>query len=128
MDENELSNKIIGAALEVHKTLGPGLMESAYQACLCQELRIQGLKIEKEKDLPVEYKGFKLDCGYRMDIVVEDKVIVEVKALEKVLPIHEAQLLTYLKLTGLKLGLLINFNTPRLKDGIKRLVLGLEEK
>jgi len=128
MDENELSNKIIGAALEVHKALGPGLIESAYQACLCQELKLQGLAIEKEKDLPVEYKGIKLDCGYRMDIVVEGKVVVEVKSLEKVLGIHEAQLLTYLKLTGMKLGLLINFNTEMLRHGIKRIVLGLEEK
>ncbi len=128
MDENELSNKIIGAAIEAHKALGPGLLESAYEECLCHELHLQGLAFERQKDLPVEYKGIKLDCGYRLDLVVEGKVVVEAKAVERMLPVYEAQVLTYLKLTGLKLGMLINFNTPRIKDGIKRLVLGLEEK
>jgi len=128
MDENEISNKIIGAALEVHKVLGPGLLESAYEECLCYELNLQGLAFERQKSLPVEYKGIKLDCGYQMDLVVEGKVVVEVKAVEKLLSIHEAQVLTYLRLSGLRLGLLINFNSPRIKDGIKRLVLGLKEK
>jgi len=125
MDENELSNKIIGAAIEVHKHLGPGLLESAYEECLCHELHLMGISFERQKNLPVEYKGIKLDCGYRMDLVVDDKVLVEIKAIDKLMPIHEAQVLTYLKLSGLKLGMLINFNNALIRDGIKRVVLGL---
>jgi len=125
MDENEISNKIIQSAIEVHRHLGPGLLESAYEECLCYELSKMGLSYKRQQSLPVEYKGIKLDCGYRLDLVVEEKVIVEIKSVEKLLPIHQAQLLTYLRLSELKLGLLINFNSALLKDGIKRMVLNL---
>jgi GxxExxY protein len=127
MDINELTQETIGAAIEVHRALGPGLLESAYEECLCKELTIRNISFERQKPLPLEYKGFKLECGYRIDLLVAGTVVVEVKAVEVLLPIHEAQLLTYLKLGGWKLGLLINFNVPVLKQGIKRLVLGLEE-
>ena len=120
--ENKVSNKIIGAAIEVHKNLGPGLLESTYEECLCRELSLNGLSFERQKPLPINYKGIHLDCSYRLDLVVENCVIVELKSIDTLLPIHYAQLLTYLKLTGLKLGLLINFNVPVLKDGIKRVV------
>jgi GxxExxY protein len=120
--ENNLSKKIIGAAIEVHKILGAGLLESTYEKCLCRELELKGLCFEPQKSLPVEYKGVMIDSGYRLDLVVERSVILELKSVEKILPIHEAQLLTYLKLTGLKLGLIINFNLPVLKDGLKRIV------
>jgi GxxExxY protein len=121
--EKELTEQIIGAAIEVHRSLGPGLLESAYQACLAHELGLRKLSFECERSLPVKYKGVQLDCGYRLDFLVEDKVVVELKAVESVLPVHEAQLLTYLKLTGCRVGLLINFNVPVLKDGITRRVL-----
>jgi GxxExxY protein len=121
---DHLSNKIIGAAIEVHRCLGPGLLESAYEECLCRELTLQGIPFERQVELPVEYKGEKLDCGYRLDLVVGDLVIVELKAVDEIEPIHEAQLLTYLRLTGFWLGLLINFNVRTLKSGIKRLVHG----
>ncbi len=121
--EKELTEKIIGAAIEVHRALGPGLLESAYQACLARELTLRGLLFEKEKPLPVIYKDVQLDCGYRLDFVVAQKVILELKAVETLLPVHEAQLLTYLKLTGCRVGLLINFNVPVLIDGIRRRVL-----
>jgi len=127
MDINQLSSKIIGAAIEVHKALGPGLLESSYQKCLCHELRLRGIPFEYEKPLPLVYKGEKLDCGYQMDLVVENTVIVELKSCEKRQPIHEAQLLTYLKLSNLKLGLLLNFNVPVMRDGIKRIVNKLKE-
>ena len=120
--ENDLSKKIIGAAIEVHKILGPGLLESTYEKCLCRELKLKGLRLEIQKALPVKYKGIMISAGYRLDLVVENSVIVELKSVEKILPIHEAQLLTYLKLTGLKLGLIINFNVSVLKDGLKRIV------
>ncbi len=120
--ENDLSKKIIGAAIEVHKILGPGLLESTYEKCLCRELELKKHCFEIQKSLPVEYKGIRIDSGYRLDLVVEKSVIVELKSVEKILPIHEAQLLTYLKLTGLKLGLTINFNVPILKEGLKRIV------
>ena len=120
--ENEVSNKIIGLAIEVHKILGPGLLESTYEECFCRELKLSKLSFERQIPLPVEYKGIRLDCGYRLDLVVENCVIVELKSIEALLPIHQAQLLTYLKLTGMKVGLLINFNVPILKDGIKRVV------
>ena len=118
---NDLTAKVIGACIEIHRSIGPGLLESAYRECLCYELSQAGLSFQKEVPLPVAYKGIKLDCGYRLDIIVDKRLIVELKAVEKLLPIHEAQLLTYLKITGLQLGLLINFNVPVLKDGIKRI-------
>ena len=121
-DINELTREVIGAAIEVHKILGPGLLESAYEECLCREFELRKLPCERQKELPIEYKGVKLDCGYRLDIVVAKSLILELKACERLEPIHEAQLLTYLKLTGTKVGLLINFNVPVLKDGIKRMV------
>jgi len=120
--EQQLTGQVIGAAIEIHKALGPGLLESTYQACLRKELQLRGIVFEYEKRLPLEYKGIKLDCGYRLDLIVGGTVVVEVKAVETLAPIHEAQLLTYLKLTGVKVGLLINFNVVVLKNGIKRLV------
>ena len=128
MDTNELSSKIIGAAIEVHKKLGPGLLESVYEECICHELSLRGIAFERQKPLPVVYKGKKLDCGYRLDIVVEKVIIVELKSCEKIEPIHRAQLLTYLKLSGLNLGLLLNFNTPVMRDGIVRIVNELKEE
>ena len=124
---NQLSSRIIGAAIEVHKNLGPGLLESAYEECLCHELSIQGLLFEKQKPLSIDYKGKKLDCGYRLDIVVEKAVIIELKSCEKIEPIHKAQLLTYLKLSELNLGLILNFNVPLMRDGIVRIVNELSE-
>jgi GxxExxY protein len=121
--EQELTGRIIGAAIEVHRTLGPGLLESAYHACLAREFSLQGIPFESQKSLPVDYKGIRLDCGYRLDFVVADKVVVELKAVDVIHPVHEAQLLTYLKLTGCRVGLLINFNVPALKEGIHRMVL-----
>jgi len=121
---NLLSRQVIGAAIEVHKTLGPGLLESAYQTCHKHELGLRNVPVQTEVPLPLEYKGFRLDCGYRMDEVVGGLVVVEIKSVERIEPIHEAQLLTYLRLSGIWLGLLINFNVPVLKNGIKRLVLG----
>ena len=126
MDINKLSSKIIGAAIEVHKTLGPGLLESAYEECLCYEFGLRRLSNEGQKALPVIYKGKELDCGYRLDIVVENLIILELKSCERIEPIHQAQLLTYLKLSGLKLGLLLNFNVALMKDGIVRVVNELQ--
>lgn len=120
-----MSKEIIGAAIEVHSHLGPGLLESAYEECLCREFAIRGFAFERQEPLAVSYKGVKLDCGYRLDVVVEKLVILELKAIEQIELIHEAQLLTYLRLSGLKLGILINFNVPLLKDGIKRIVNNL---
>ena len=125
MEMNEISRQIIGAAIEVHRILGPGLLESAYEECLCRELAIQSIPFERQRPLPVSYKGLQLDCGYRIDILVAGLVVVEIKAVEGILPIHEAQLLTYLKLGGWKLGLLINFNERLLVDGVKRLAYKL---
>ena len=126
MTEKELLNRItesiIGAAIEVHRALGPGLLESAYEACLAFELVERGLKVEQQKPLPVVYRDVRLDCGYRLDLLVEEKVIVEIKAVDRLAPIHQAQLLSYLKLSGCKVGLLINFNVKVLKDGIRRVV------
>ncbi|MCL5406857.1 MAG: GxxExxY protein [Deltaproteobacteria bacterium] len=127
MQINDLTNQIIGAAIAVHRELGPGLLESAYEACLAFELAKRGLRVEQQKPLPVHYQGVDLDCGYRIDLLVEKRVIVELKAVERLEPIHNAQLLSYLKLSGLRLGLLINFNVLVLKNGIKRIALGLEE-
>ena len=118
-----MTEKVIGAAIEVHRALGPGLLESAYEECLCYELTQLGLKHHRQVQLAVVYKGMRLDCGYRMDVLVEDKLVIELKTVEVLLPIHEAQLLTYLKLSGIKTGLLLNFNVPVLKNGIKRLKL-----
>ena len=121
---NALSREVIGAAIEVHKALGAGLLESAYEECLCQELKLRNIPFERQVDLPIEYKGMKLSAGYRMDIVVDGLVILELKSIEKILPIHEAQLLTYLRMSKIWLGLLINFNVPVLKEGIRRRVQG----
>ncbi|HQI87205.1 MAG TPA: GxxExxY protein [Anaerolineae bacterium] len=128
MHINQLSYNIIGAAIEVHRELGPGLLESAYEECLCHELGLRGLPYERQKPLPVVYKGVHLDAGYRLDILVDNRIVLELKAVEALLPIHEAQLLTYLKLGGWQVGLLINFNVEVLKEGgIRRRVWGLEE-
>jgi len=123
MEINKVTETIIGAAIEVHRHLGPGLLESAYQVCLAREMALRGLAFEREVQLPLDYKGVKLDCGYRLDYLVEQCVVIELKAVEAIQPIHEAQLLTYLKLSGCKIGLLINFNVPVLKNGLKRMAL-----
>lgn len=120
--ENHITEKVIGAAIEVHRHLGPGLLESAYEECLCYELSRLGLRFQRQVHLPVEYKGVHLDCAYRLDLLIEDDVILEVKAVEELLPIHQAQLLTYLRASHKKVGLLINFNVPLLKDGLKRVI------
>src|SRR5664280_2958948 len=119
---NQLTEQIIGAAIEVHRQTGPGLMESVYEECLCYELSQLGLAFQRQVHLPLSYKGIKLDCGFKMDLLVEDSVVLELKTVDQLLPIHFAQLLTYLKLSGKKLGLLINFNEPVLTKGLKRLV------
>ena len=118
-----LTEKVIGAAIDVHRTLGPGLLESVYEECLCYELSECGLKFNRQVNLPISYKNVKLECGCRMDLVVSESLTIEIKTVEKILPIHEAQLLTYLKLTGLHTGLIVNFNVPVLKDGIRRMKL-----
>ena len=123
MYDEDVTERIIKAAIEVHRQLGPGLLESAYEECLGYELAAEGLAFERQKLLPVTYKGNTLECVYRIDLFVEDRVIVELKSVEKLLPVYEAQVLTYLRLTGVKTGLLLNFNTPLLKDGLKRFVL-----
>ena len=120
---NELTHEIIGSAIEVHRTLGPGLLESSYRECLCRELLLRGVRFKREYPLPVDYKGIRLECGYRIDILVNDLVVVEIKAVEGLAPVHEAQLLTYLRLGGSRVGLLVNFNVVVLKDGIRRRVL-----
>ena len=119
-----ISYQVIGAAIEVHRNLGPGLLESAYEACLCHELRVREIPFIAQQPLPLVYKDLKLDHGYRVDILIPGQLVVEVKAIEAIAPVHEAQLLTYLRLTGIRTGLIINFFVPVLKDGIKRLVLG----
>lgn len=124
MTENEISKKIIGAAIEVHRQLGPGLLESSYEVCLAYELRQKGLDIQTQVALPVVYKEVKLNAGYRIDVLVENRVIIEIKAVKELADIHTAQLLTYLKLKDLKLGLLINFNSVRVIDGVKRIING----
>ena len=124
---NRITESIIGAAMAVHRELGPGLLESAYEACLAFELVERGMTVERQKALPVKYRGVKVDCAYRIDLLAAGKVIIELKAVERLEPIHEAQLLSYLKLSGCKVGLLINFNVKVLKNGIRRLVLGLKE-
>lgn len=119
---NELSGRILGAAVEVHKILGPGLLESAYEEALCHELTLRGVSFERQKSVPVVYKGMNLSCGYRLDLLVENKIVVELKAVKQIEPIFEAQLLTYLRQLNLWLGLLLNFNVPVLKQGIRRVV------
>ena len=121
---NRITEEIIGAAIEVHKALGPGLMESAYKECLCHELTLRSIKFKRQVPLPLSYKGIMLDCGYRLDLLVDDQVVVEIKAVEQLIPIHDAQLITYLKLGGWCIGLLINFNVPILKQGIHRKIHG----
>ena len=123
LEQEHLTEVIIGAAIDVHRELGPGLLESAYEECLCHEVHLRGLKFQREVDLPVIYKGLKLDCGYRLDVVVEEQVVLELKSIEQILPIHHAQLLTYLRLSGKRIGLLMNFNVAVLKNGIVRRVL-----
>ena len=123
MEFDELSYKVIGCALEVHKQLGPGLLENTYKQCLAYELAQAGLKFQMEVNLPVKYKEIRISTGYRIDILVEDKIIIELKCVDELHPIHEAQILTYMKLSNISIGLLINFNEQRLKDGIKRFVL-----
>jgi GxxExxY protein len=119
---DQITGGIIGAAIEVHKALGPGLLESAYEACLAYELRQLGYKVEQQKPLPVVYKDVKLDCGYRLDLMVDDGVIVEIKAMEQLAPIHDAQVISYLRLADQRVGLLINFHVQLLKNGVKRIV------
>jgi GxxExxY protein len=128
MEINEVTGMVIGAAIEVHRALGPGLLESAYEECLCRELSLRSTPFQRQHPLPVKYKGLTLDCGYRLDLVVADAVVVEIKAVEKLLPTHDAQLLTYLKLSGRGVGLLINFNVPVLKQDIRRRVWRLESE
>ncbi len=120
--KDPLSQKVIGAAIEVHRALGPGLLESAYEVCLCLELTKAGVTFKRQVEMPVSYKGKRIDCGYRVDLIIEGTLLVELKSVDRLLPIHQAQLLTYLKLSGIRTGLLINFNSKVLKDGIKRLV------
>lgn len=124
MEFDSLSNLIIGTAIVVHRELGPGLLESAYEACMAYELTSGGVRFERQKPLPIQYKGVRLDCGYRLDLVVANEIVVEIKSVDQILPIHQAQLLTYLRLSGCKVGLIINFNVPLLKDGLKRIVNG----
>ncbi len=123
MEFDKLSNRVIGCALEVHRHLGPGLLESTYEQCLAHELKTSGIPFKLQCPLPVEYKGIKLDCGYRIDMLIDDAIIVELKSVDKILPIHQAQLLTYMKLSSISIGLLINFNVKLIKTGIKRMVL-----
>jgi GxxExxY protein len=118
-----LSNRVIGCALEVHKALGPGLLESTYEQCLAHESSLKGVQFKLQHPLPVEYKGVRLDCGYRIDLLIEDTLIIELKSVDRIMAVHEAQLLSYMKLAGVKTGLLMNFNVTRLKNGIKRFVL-----
>ena len=123
MTDNDITHAIIGAAMEVHKRLGTGLLESAYEECLLHELRIRKMSVERQKGLPVIYKEVKLDCGYRLDLLVEGRVVVELKSVENLAPIHEAIILTYLRLSGQKTGLVINFNVTVLKDGVRRFIV-----
>ena len=119
----DLTSEIIAAAIEVHRVLGPGLLESAYEACLCRELATRGLSFRLQSPLPVQYKGVQLDCGYRIDVIVDDLVVLELKCVSELTDLHKAQLLTYLKLSGKSVGLILNFNVPLMKQGIRRMVL-----
>ena len=123
MEFDDLSKRVIGCAIEVHRELGPGLLESTYEQCLAHELKLNGILFQLQRPQAVQYKGIRLDCGYRLDLLVESELIIELKSVEKLRGIHEAQLLTYMKLAGIKTGLLMNFNVTKLKDGIKRFVL-----
>lgn len=123
MNVNEITEKVIGASIDVHKVLEPGLLESAYEECLCYELDQRNITFARQYNLPIRYKGVSIDCGYRIDLLVEKKVVIELKAIERLLPIHDAQLLSYLKLGDWKVGLLINFNVPVLKQGIRRKII-----
>ena len=123
MKFDELSNRVIGCAIEVHRELGPGLLESTYEQCFAHELKLCGITFQLQHPQPVQYKGIRIDCGYRLDVFVENVLIIELKSVEQIKGIHEAQLLTYMKLSGAKTGLLMNFNVTKLKDGIKRFVL-----
>jgi GxxExxY protein len=123
---NRLTHEVIGASIEVHRKLGPGLLESAYKECLCRELILRGVPFERERTLPLEYKGIRLECGYRVDILAGGSVVVEIKSVEALAPIHDAQILTYLRLGGWRVGLLINFNVVVLKDGIHRKIMGYD--
>ena len=123
MTDNEITHQIIGAAIEVHRLLGPGLLESAYEECLAKELTLRKLKVERQKAVPIVYKDVKLECGYRIDMLVENRVVVELKSIESFAAIHEAIILTYLRLSGHRLGLLINFNVNVLRDGVKRYII-----
>jgi len=123
MPDNVLTRRIIGCAIEVHKLLGPGLLESSYEHCLCHEFALQGIPFERQRPIPLVYKGIKLDCGFRLDMLVEKRVVVELKSVELLSPIHEAIILTYLRLSGCELGLLINFNVSVLKDGVRRFIM-----
>jgi GxxExxY protein len=127
MDINKLSNQVIGLAIDTHKELGPGLLESAYEMCFCHELSTAGIVFERQKNMPVHYKGLKIDCGYKIDILVESAIVIELKVVERLLPLHEAQLLTYMNLGDWKLGFLMNFNVSMLKNGIRRRVLNFYE-
>jgi GxxExxY protein len=122
LDLNKLTEQIIAAGMEVHRALGPGLLESAYEECMARELTLRGVRFERQRALPVEYKGARLDCGYRLDLLVEGSVVVQIKAVAAILPIHEAQLLTYLRLGDWPMGLLMNFQVPLFRDGLRRLV------
>ena len=119
----DVTDKIIAAAIEVHRNLGPGLLESAYEECLNHELKLRGIPCSRQVGLPLTYKGLNLDCGYRMDLVVDNRVIIELKCVERILPVHEAQLLTYLRLANIRVGLILNFHTKRIMDGFRRMVL-----
>jgi len=123
MKFDDLSNKVIGCALNVHRELGPGLLESTYEQCLCYELSKAGIQLERQKELPVRYQEVQIDCGYRIDLLIEGALIIELKSVDKLERIHEAQLLTYMKLSNIEIGLLINFNSVLLRDGIRRMVL-----
>ncbi len=123
LETDGLSRRVIGLAIDVHRAIGPGLLESAYEECLCRELELQAIPFARQLSIPVEYKGKRLDCGYRLDLLVDRRLIVEVKAAERLLPIHDAQLLTYMRLANIRIGLLMNFHSLTLKDGIRRLVL-----
>ncbi len=123
MEFDGVSTEVIGCAIEVHRHLGPGLLESAYETCLAKEMELRNLRFELQRPLPIDYKGVRLNCGYRLDVVVEEALVIELKSVEFLLPIHEAQLLTYLKLSGIRVGLLMNFNVKVLKQGIKRFVV-----
>ena len=125
---NELTERLIGCAIEVQRALGPGLLESTYEMCLCRELNLQKIPFLRQQPIPVLYKGVKLDCGYRADLIVDGRLLVEIKSIDQIVAIHDAQLLSYLKLSGLKVGLLINFNVRMLKDGIRRRVIGPSEE